>query len=81
MDLFGNDDIEPPKKRKRRATRPNGYAANPGGGPRGKTCRSCKHKVRRDRYLKCALSAPNWTNGTGSDILARSPACGLYEET
>lgn len=65
-------------KKKRKTTRPQGYAALPGTGPGGETCGSCAHRVRiaySKTYNKCALNRPNWTSGPGSDILVRSPAC------
>lgn len=62
----------------------SGYAYPPGGGPEGETCGSCKHKVRRNDssvkvFLKCGLRKAAWTNGPGTDILARSPACKAWE--
>lgn len=61
----------------------NGYAANPGTGPYGQKCRDCKyfvrHKTRSAKtYFKCGLI--NWTNGSGTDIKASSPACYRFEE-
>ena len=67
-----------PKKSKRRWK--NGYAANPGTGPEGETCKSCNHKTYHEcskRYYKCDLV--NWSNGAGTDILLRSPACHRWE--
>jgi hypothetical protein len=74
-DLFGAP-IEPPRPR-------GGYAAPPGSGPAGKTCRDCaayvsvQHNTRR--YPKCARMRAHWTRGPGSDIKAASPACRLFE--
>ena len=65
-------------KRQRRAPVPRGYAAIPGTGPAGETCRSCKHLVRKrmgKTYLKCGLMTRYWTGGGGSDVRAKSPAC------
>ena len=66
---------------KRRKTRPNGYAAAPGSGPTGETCKNCAHFCRvgyhRKTYRKCALV--KWTHGPGTDILARSLACGMWK--
>jgi hypothetical protein len=61
-----------------------GYAAQPGTGPEGETCGSCKnHKVThgsegrsRRNYHKCGLMA--WTYGPGTDIRVRSPACSKW---
>jgi hypothetical protein len=76
-DLFGAP-VQPPPKRGA-----NGYAAPPGSGPAGKTCRDCaayvsvQHNTRR--YPKCARMRAHWTRGPGSDIKAASPACRLFE--
>lgn len=59
-----------------------GYAATPGTGPLGETCRTCKHLVRKQfsrAYLKCALMEAVWTGGPGTDIKAGSPACAHWE--
>lgn len=68
---------------KRKPTVKNGYAAPPGTGPEGKTCKDCAHKQRLGNYggksfLKCALRKATWTHGEGTDILARSPACSKF---
>ena len=80
-DLFGIPIFEPAPKKK--GTKANGYAARPGSGPVGETCRSCinyrsVHGHQRP-YLKCALCQKNWTNGPGTDIKAKSPACFFWE--
>lgn len=69
---------------RRKPTVKNGYAAQPGTGPEGKTCRDCKHKLRLGNfggksYLKCDLRRATWTGGEGTDILARTPACSKFE--
>lgn len=75
LDLFGKPVIGQVKGPKRK-----GYAAPPGTGPVGQTCRTCKHFARRrSRYLKCGLMRAHWTGGTGTDILAKSPACRCWE--
>lgn len=87
-DLFGepigSPVPPPPGTDKRRVTQPKGYAAPPGTGPQGETCKTCEHYVRRDgsakKYLKCALVRARWTNGPGTDIKAGSPACLYWEE-
>lgn len=64
--------------RKRGPTKLRGYAAPPGSGPAGETCRTCAFYsgVRHAKtYRKCLLMRPQWTGGPGTDILARSPAC------
>jgi len=82
--LFGEVVVEPVRKiSQRNPTRPKGYAAPPGSGPAGETCRSCKHYVRKHyhRYvhLKCGLMQAAWTHGPGSDIRASSMACKKWE--
>lgn len=70
----------------RKPTVKNGYAAPPGTGPEGMTCKTCKHKRSMEsqggtkRWIKCELRRATWTNGPGSDILAKSPACNKFEE-
>lgn len=52
-------------------------------GPEGKTCKSCKHAVRREggnsTFFKCLLNRARWTGGLATDIRLKDPACGLYE--
>jgi hypothetical protein len=69
----------------RKPTVKNGYAAPPGTGPEGKTCKDCQHKQRLGNYggksyIKCLLRQATWTHGEGTDILARSPACNKFEQ-
>lgn len=73
------------KRSPRKPTAKNGYAAPPGTGPDGKTCRDCEHKKTMGNYggkhyIKCDLRRATWTNGEGTDILARSPACSKFTE-
>ena len=60
-----------------------GYAAKPGTGPEGKTCRDCRHYCRRGNgsktYLKCGLMRDQWTGGPGTDIKAGAAACHYFE--
>lgn len=86
-DLFGQPIAEnslPPAPgyfSKRRPTTPNGYAAIPGTGPAGETCRTCWHLVRvrhAKAYLKCGLERSRWTGGPGTDVKAGSPACSKW---
>ncbi|SMF96170.1 hypothetical protein SAMN02949497_3555 [Methylomagnum ishizawai] len=60
-----------------------GYAARPGTGPQGATCRQCQHYALVEGhirwYRKCGLMKERWTHGKGSDIKARSPACAKFE--
>lgn len=81
-DLFGDPitgvDPVPPGTQSRRKTVPRGYAAPPGSGPKGETCKTCVHysgKRLAKIYRKCGLMQKVWTGGPGTDILARSPAC------
>lgn len=78
VDLFGNPIAKPVKKR----TQPNGYAAEPGTGPKDETCRTCKYVTARQyskTYYKCALNRRAWTGGLGSDIRLKSPACFFWK--
>lgn len=73
-----------PERGKRKPTVKNGYAAQPGTGPDGKTCRDCEHKVtcgsgHAKSWIKCELRKATWTSGEGTDILASSPACSKFE--
>lgn len=66
---------------RRKDPAPAGYAASPGTGPEGETCRSCAHYTRREFakvYLKCALMRHAWTGGRKTDVLASSPACARW---
>lgn len=58
------------------------YAALPGTGPAGETCRTCEHlsgKRMSRRYYKCELTRAKWTGGAGTDVKVRSPACSKWE--
>ena len=83
-DLLGNEISEAEARRmlKRKGTRPNGYAAPPGSGPTGETCKTCRHIYRVETgsgrtFRKCALIKA--TAGAGTDILAKAPACRRWE--
>lgn len=87
VDLFGEaiaTPLPPPiGSDKRKKTKPNGYAAAPGTGPKGETCKTCRYYSGHRRtkiYRKCELTRAKWTGGPGSDILARSPACHYWEK-
>lgn len=58
----------------------HGYAARPGGGPAGESCRTCAclkaTGYNRKTYYKCALVKP--TGGPGTDIRLKSPACSQW---
>lgn len=53
------------------------YAAVPGSGPKGETCKTCRHSYRQPgtagTYWKCGL-ADN-TRGAATDIRRTAPAC------
>lgn len=84
-DMFGNEVTIAEARamlKKRGVTRPNGYAAPPGTGPAGETCKTCRHIYRNQMsktYLKCELNRAAWTGGAGSDIRASAPACRKWE--
>lgn len=70
----------------RKPTVLNGYAAPPGTGPEGKTCKDCAHKHSMSsnsgskHFIKCDANRERWTHGEGSDIRAGSPACRAFQE-
>ncbi len=83
-DLFGEIPQQAIDDAKRKTTRPNGYAAAPGSGPEGMTCRQCDHyiiKYTQAGYTrpKCGKNRGRWTNGRASDIKVSSPACSQFE--
>jgi len=77
-DLFG-----PAPRQTRKIQITGGYAARPGTGPTGKTCKQCQSYCLVDyhnkTFRKCELVKKNWTHGKGTDIKASSPACALFE--
>lgn len=88
-DLFGNVITEAEarallaqSRKSRKPTQPKGYAAPPGTGPEGETCKTCAHIHRNEMsktYLKCGLMSAHWTGGPATDIRAGWPACRLWE--
>ncbi len=84
-DLFGEAIVENPRPIIRRGGGwKGGYAAMPGSGPAGETCRTCVNRVHASggsrNYQKCLLmkfagGRQFWTSGPGSDIKAKTPAC------
>lgn len=90
-DLFGNevDLAEMARlpftgKKKRKEPVPRGYAAPPGTGPAGETCKTCEHIVRvkyhNNTYRKCRLREATWNHSGGTDIRAKFPACRFWEK-
>ena len=56
--------------------------ADPGSGPAGETCGTCKHRyanmLRSGRkFFKCKLLKPS--RGPGTDIRVKTPACARWE--
>jgi hypothetical protein len=85
VNLFGEPIVLEVSEARRRPTVKRGYAAPPGGGPSGETCKTCKHCHRfgnggSKHWIKCDLRRSSWTGGEGTDILARSPACAKWEK-
>lgn len=93
-DLFGNPVIpEGPamhpaerRRQKRRASeQARGYAAPPGTGPEGESCRSCAHsslagyRYNHGNYWKCGQVQHLWTHSVRTDIRLKSPACRRWE--
>jgi ribosomal protein L37AE/L43A len=75
-------DAHPGARTVSKASSHKGYAAEPGTGPKGETCGTCKHHVVKrmaNRYHKCALVAHLWTGGGATDIKVRSAACRHWE--
>jgi hypothetical protein len=86
VDLWGDPVVLhiSESKSPRKPTVPKGYAAQPGTGPKGETCRTCQHKASTGNsharvYWKCKLMRAVWTGGPGTDIKVRTPACKRWE--
>jgi hypothetical protein len=85
VNLFGDKIVERVSEAKRKPTQPKGYAAQPGTGPAGETCKTCAHRRSTGSacgrvYWKCGLMEAHWTGGPGTDIRMRSPACRHWEK-
>ncbi len=79
-DMFGREITEDQARKiaKRKDPTPAGYAAPPGTGPHGESCKSCANLFRNRQgkvYLKCKLMEYKWTGGRKTDVLASAPAC------
>lgn len=83
-DLFGEEVVLVAKPKSRKRVR--GYAADPGTGPEGETCGSCKyiHRVKnwsgRKYWAKCGHPLGYISHSTASDIKVRAPACRCWEQ-
>ncbi len=87
VDLFALAEGPALTPKQRRAlqdrTKLGGYAARPGSGPEGETCKSCQHRVRHESgggkvFQKCGLI--KWTFGAATDIRAGAAACSRWEK-
>lgn len=87
-DLFGNEVLEPIDKLKgntdkHKYRKARGWAAQPGSGPEGETCKSCKnsyihHRQNGKNWWKCALLKP--THGAATDLRLKWTACNRWEQ-
>lgn len=87
-DLFGNELTEAQAvalvRRKSKTPQRRGYAAMPGTGPKGETCKTCRHNAvisMSKTFHKCLLMKAHWTGGYGTDILVKAPACRRWEKS
>ena len=86
LDLFGEKIVHLHKPTTTGRPRKTGYAAEPGTGPAGMTCKRCEHyyvtsATTAKSYRKCSLMRSVWTGGPGTDIKASAPACALFKES
>lgn len=83
MDWPTNEEFFAIRNRVRPKAKRGGYAATPGTGPPGETCKTCAHKTYRggvkSPYIKCALMRAYWTHGPGTDIKAGAAACSKWK--
>lgn len=84
VNLFGETITLKISEAKRTPTQRKGYAAQPGTGPDGETCKTCAHARKCNeggakQFYKCVLMERHWTGGYGTDILIKSPACMRWE--
>ena len=77
-DMFGNEvTVEEAKRLLKAKAKPQkrGYAAPPGTGPVGETCKTCGHyrsvNGGSKSFPKCNLMRASWNHSYGSDILAQ----------
>ncbi|TPN03789.1 hypothetical protein FJ973_29540 [Mesorhizobium sp. B2-1-3] len=81
-DMFGNEvTVDEARRLLKAKAKPQkrGYAAAPGTGPAGETCKSCVHYRSVNggsrSFPKCDVMRASWSHGPGTDILAKAPAC------
>jgi hypothetical protein len=71
------------KPRGKHYIEPRGYAAKPGTGPEGESCKSCRHSIHAGtggkRFPKCELMLACWTSSRRTDILMGAAACSKWE--
>jgi len=73
---------QPIGSHKRKTPMPKGHAGPVGSGPKGETCKTCRHLTRvkhAKTYLNCGLLRKQWTSGPGSDVRAKDAACWKWE--
>lgn len=83
-DLFGVEPLiteKNPGDKDRRYRNARGYAAPPGTGPAGETCRSCihaylHHSSGSKNWYKCDLVKP--TRGAATDLRLKWAACSRW---
>jgi hypothetical protein len=95
LDLFGRPldagamtDAERKRALRQASETPRGYVMPSGTGPRGETCKSCRHSaVKQPRggsgnYWGCLLfdRDSGWTHGPRTDIRLRYAACSKWEK-
>lgn len=82
FNTLGGDTVTVPKRGKH-YVQPRGYAARPGTGPEGETCKTCRHSYHggtgRRRYPKCALTRACHRSSRRTDILMGAPACEKFQ--
>lgn len=82
LDMFGAP-VPVALTAKQRKELAQGYARRPGSGPVGETCGTCANcyasHYNRKTYYKCEVIRHRWTNGPGTDIRKKSPACDLWQ--
>ena len=74
--------ILPPQSRAALVGR-RGHAGNPGRGPDGETCGTCRSYCSVNwhgkPWRKCELNKPNWSHGPATDIRKKDPACEFWK--